>query len=207
MRDHDKARPVSGEIMTDPQARRDNAQPTDFSEAEYETLDPRSALQPAQQSTATPPAVGMDTLRFAAAAEIDDGRQGGPLFWGFSLTLVALAFWVSGGHALMRQAVIGVPSQMAQPLRIAEVKSRIELQGGREILFVEGQAQNHSDQELPLPPIEISVIATDGETTRYFLGTRGTELKPGGRYAFSSRLEPPTNGVKTVAVNFQEDIR
>jgi hypothetical protein len=51
------------------------------------------------------------------------------------------------------------------------------------------------------------VTANDGAVTRYRLGAGATELKPGDRYSFSSRLEAPGSGVKTVSVAFQEDAR
>ena len=56
----------------------------------------------------------------------------------------------------------------------------------------------------PLPPLEIRVTGNDGRTTRYTLGTSGRPLAPGERFAFSSRLEVPKNGVKTVSVTFAE---
>src|SRR5690606_9476171 len=135
-------------------------------------------------------------------------NRGGPLFWIFGLTLVALAFWISGGHALVRQQVAALaPEDRGAPLRIGEVKSRVEPHNGRDVLFVDGRAENHGSSPRSLPPIEIVVTANDGGATRYFLGTSGAELAPGDRYSFSSRLEAPRNGVKSVSVTFQEGIR
>lgn len=204
MNEHDKARPVSGEIMTDGAASSGGAQPVDFADAEFEPVEhgpgPRSS-----RTRAAGPAAGMEMLRDAPATAAPAARQpGGPLFWSAGLALVALAFWVSGGHALVRQVALQAPAESAQPLRIGEVESRVETHGGRDILFVDGRARNHGESPLPLPPIEIAVTANDGATTRYFLGTRGTDLDPGASYDFSSRLEAPTNGVKTVSVTFQE---
>ncbi len=106
--------------------------------------------------------------------------------------------------ALVRQAVLAIPVETIHPLQIVNVESRVESHNGRDVLFVSGAAENRGAATRPLPPIEIAVIANDGAVTRYYLGTNETELTPGGRYAFSSRLEPPRNGVKIVAVTFQE---
>lgn len=208
MNEHDKARPVSGEIMTGGQTRRETVQPVDFSDAEYETVGTQREARPARFSPAGP-ATGMDFLKAGPAAETvtEPNRRGGPLFWATGLTLVILAFWVSGGHALVRHVAIPSPAETIQPLRIGEIRSRVENRNGRDVLFVDGQAENHSAQPRTLPPIEIAVTANDDQTTRYFLGTNEAELKPGGRYSFSSRLEVPRYGVKSVSVTFQEVIR
>src|SRR5690606_28499681 len=208
MNEQDRPRPVSGEIMAGEAARPATArEPSGFTDAEYETVERALPAAPAPLQDEKP-AAGMDFLR-AGAKAIDDGsRRGGPLFWTFGLVLVVLAFWVSGGHALMRQHMPALPlAGPEEPLQIGEVASRVERHNGRAVLFVDGRAENRGGEALALPSIEIAVTANDGATTRYFLGTRGAELAPGDRYSFSSRLEAPTNGVKTVSVSFQEDER
>ena len=52
--------------------------------------------------------------------------------------------------------------------------------------------------------IEIAVTGNDGLVTRYRLGTSGRPLSPGETFDFSSRLDAPKNGVKTVTVTFAE---
>lgn len=204
MHEHDKPRSVFGEIMTDsPRSPRDKAERPDVADAEFETID-RESLPAAPLFGTRKTAKGMDFLTQPPAADTPAPRNGGALFWASGLTLVVLAFWVSGGHALVRQAVLAVPVETIHPLQIAGVESRVESHNGRDVLFVSGAAENHGATTQPLPPIEIAVIANDGAVTRYYLGTSEAELTPGGRYAFSSRLEPPRNGVKIVAVTFQE---
>lgn len=207
MNERDKARPVSGEIMTGGQKHSDVARSADVSDAEYEVVHTREDARQArfeQPASAT----GMDFLKpDATEVAVAQARNGGPLFWATGLTLVILAFWISGGHALVRHSALFAPAEALQPLRIAEVKSRVERHNGRDVLFVDGRAENAGRSARSLPPIEIAVTATDGQTTRYFLGTNGDELQPGGRYSFSSRLEAPRNGVKSVSVTFQEVIR
>ena len=207
MSDDDKARPVSGEIMTG------DAQPsplrpvaTDFSDAEYETLaDTRAENVRAPMEAAAP---GMDFLRTGARTIEGASGRGGPLFWASGLLLVALSFWIAGGHALVRQQLVAfAPSEPREQLRIGEVKSRVEKHNGRDVLFVDGNAENHGTSRVALPALEIIVTGNDGGNTRYSLGARGAELAPGNRYAFSSRLEAPRNGVKSVSVTFQEGTR
>jgi hypothetical protein len=82
------------------------------------------------------------------------------------------------------------------------VASRVEDRAGRKVLFVDGRATNHGGSELPLPPIEIAVTGVDGSIARYRLGTLPDLLPPGGQFNFSSRLEAPKEGVRTVSVAF-----
>jgi hypothetical protein len=206
MYEHDKARPVSGEIMAGGGVTPERRARDDASDAEFETMD-EGPRQPAARSAA-PANAGMEMLRETSGSPATQAtRQGGPLFWTAGLFLVVLAFWVSGGHSLVRQAVLQVPAVQDQPLRIADVASRVEAHEGGDVLFVDGKARNEGRVALPVPPIAIIVTASDGTSTRYFLGTRGTEVAPGESYAFSSRLEAPRNGVKTVSVTFQESER
>ncbi|MEO3389282.1 hypothetical protein [Mesorhizobium sp. CAU 1741] len=207
MNEFDKARPVSGEIMTDAPSPRENVRKEGFADAEFETVEPARDAQP-RRTAEVPAPTGMEFLKQGEAEIAGKGRQpGGPLFWMTGLVLVVLAFWVSGGHAFVRQSVLPPPSQPQRQLHIADVSSRIERLDGRDVLFVEGQARNDSQTDRDLPAIEIVVFANDGTETRYFLGTSDAPLGPGERYAFSSRLEAPRNGVKTVSVTFQEDNR
>ena len=55
-----------------------------------------------------------------------------------------------------------------------------------------------------LPSLGIAVTGNDGRITRYRLGTSGRPIAPGETFAFSSRLDVPKNGVKTVSVTFGE---
>lgn len=214
MNEHDKARPVSGEIMagapTHSASQLGAASRQDAADADFETVGTDAPGRPPHFHEARP-ATGMETLKRASEAAapvpVAGPRHGGPLFWSVGLLLVALAFWVSGGHALVSQAAIVAPAERLEPLRIGEVKSRVERHGERDVLFVDGDARNHGEVAMPLPPIEIAVTAVDGATTHYHLSTNGAELKPGGRYAFSSRLEAPAGGVKTVSVTFLEAVR
>lgn len=209
MNDDDTPRPVSGEIMADPGANPPSRPATpDVADADYETIAPARDATPARFPDAQP-ATGMEYLKAGVAAVEARSRHGGPLFWAFGLALVGLAFWVSGGHALVRQQAAAIPSAEGAraALRIGTVTSGVERHGGRDVLFVDGSAENRGSDTRVLPPFEIVVTATDGGVTNYFLGTNDASLAPGGRYSFSSRLEAPRNGVKSVSVTFRETQR
>lgn len=213
MSDERNARPVSGEIIEAAVPALTGGPAGDVIDAEFETLRPGGddrivAVAPVVTiGTASAPSIGLDSLRKNEPASAQAGRsRGGPIFWVVGLAMVAGAFWVSGGHALVRQAApVGETRiQPANPLKIVDVTSHIEDHDGRSILFVDGKAVNDSQQEQILPPIGISVSGNDGQVMRYRLGTSQDTLPPGGRVGFSSRLEAPKEGVKSVSVTFQE---
>lgn len=219
MPDERNARPVSGEIMAAPPAGAEPAEPgfvrADVVDAEFESLGRPAPAEPAISQpvlsigTAVSPLQGLDSLRKTDVPNRPQAPQrGGPVFWIFGLGLVAGAFWVSGGHALVRQAPFATATQPAQPvvnpLRIADVTSRVEDHGGRSILFVEGRTINEGSETETPPPLEINVTANDGKVMRYNLGTSPQPLAPGRASAFSSRVEAPKEGVKSVSVTFRE---
>jgi hypothetical protein len=203
------ARPVSGEIMTGtsvaPELR---ALATDIVDADYEVL-PRSvskadAIQPPARSNATPSIEGMEMLRKPEAATVrPPASRGGPIFWIAGVGAALAAFWVSGGHALVRQTPFWTVEQPAGAvLSIAGVTSHVDASGSIPVLFVDGEAVNDGVKAGPLPPLEIRVTGSDSRITRYTLGTSGRSLAPGERFGFSSRLDVPRNGVKAVSVTF-----
>jgi hypothetical protein len=219
MPDERYARPVSGEIMTAPVAGTAAGEPifvqADIVDAQFETVRPAELVAAAQVraitaiGTPAAPVQGLDSLRKNEAAARPRGPvRGGPVFWVFGLGLAAGAFWVSGGHALVRQApfagVTAPADPVVNPLHIVDVVSRVEEHGGRSILFVEGKALNDDHIARMLPKLEIGVTANDGAMMRYNLGTTVEPLAPGAAFAFSSRLEAPKEGVRSVSVTFQE---
>jgi len=215
MVDDERRRAVSGEIMTGPEGGsaegpHGRVVPTgDVVDAEYVSL-PLSARaeshapeSPSSIGSAAAPAVGMDMLRRNEPQKMSgSSAPGGPLFWTTSVALVVAAFWVSGGHALVRNAPIAGIEAPRSALRISGVTSRVDDSGTRAILLVDGQAANDGNSLEHLPPIEIAVTGNDGLVTRYRLGTSGRPLSPGETFDFSSRLDAPKNGVKTVTVTF-----
>ena len=186
--------------------------PGDVIDAEFETLRPGPAerLLPPRPTvaigTAAAPAQGFDTLRKSQADMTRQAaKRGDPIFWTVGISLVIAAFWISGGHALVGQSLIPVwHTEPANPLRIAEVTSRIEERAGRVVLFVDGKALNSGSEAQLLPPIEVKVTANGGGVTRYSLPAATDPLPGGNSVTFSSRLEAPKEGIQSVSVNFQE---
>jgi hypothetical protein len=213
MNEASKARPVSGEIMTDAAAPGAGApvRPAgDIVDAEFETIVPDKAapLPPERSSTrfsAHAPGIiaGLDVLKRAEAPpQRPRGQSGGPAFWTFGLCLAAFAFWVSGGHALLPSMHLPAFLTGAPILKIASVHTRIEKIDGHAILFVDGSAANESGRMIEVPPLAINIEGEDGRTTRFFLGTRDRQIAAGETFAFSSRLEVPKDGVRSVSVSF-----
>ncbi|QIA21644.1 hypothetical protein [Mesorhizobium sp. AA22] len=211
MADDRTARPVSGEFMTDsaPAPERILRDPAaDVVDADFEVL-PRLTTSmdpspPLSRVIATPSLEGMDMLRKPKAAmERLRASRGGPIFWIAGLSVAFAAFWISGGHALVRQAPLLLAAQeTGAALTISGVTSRIDASGPEPVLFVGGEAANDGAGPLPLPPLEFRVTGNDRRTTRYTLETFSRSLAPGERFGFSSRLDVPRNGVKTVSVTF-----
>ncbi len=214
MSDGRTARPVSGEIMASTAAATAVPRPqgrADVIDADYEIVAPDAPDQafPKIDAVAAPglsPAAGMDILRkdrkLPHLGARPFSRRGGPAFWVFGLGLALAAFWISGGHALLLRLPFPEPARAAPAFTISGVKSRVDTAAGRPILHVDGEATNGGNRAALLPALEIRVTGEDGRATFYKLGTSQTPLAPGGRFAFSSRLAVPKNGVKTVAVAF-----
>ncbi|TPK89351.1 hypothetical protein FJ934_24970 [Mesorhizobium sp. B2-4-12] len=211
--DERTARPVSGEIMTDPPAiavahRIWRGPAPDIVDADYVVM-PRTAAAtqakpPQPRPIVTPPVEGMDMLRKPEApAERPPASRGGPIFWIVGIGAALAAFWISGGHALVRQAPL-LTGVQASALTISGVISRVDASGANPVLFVDGEAANDGTGPATLPPLEIRVTGNDGRTTRYTLGTSGHALASGERFGFASRLDVPKNGVRTVLVTFAE---
>lgn len=205
------ARPVSGEIMT---GLGTNGAPelrpvaTDIVDADYEVLPrlvPRiEAASLPERGIATPSMAGMEMLRKPEAATVrPPASRGGPIFWIAGVGAAFAAFWVAGGHALVRQTPFFAAEQPAGAvLSIAGVTSRVDASGTTPVLFVDGEAVNGGLKAGRLPPLEIRVTGNDSRITRYTLGTSNRSLAPGERFGFSSRLDVPRNGVKAVSVTF-----
>lgn len=180
----------------------------DVVDADYEVLPrpsarPEAPPAPPSRATSTAAIEGMGMLRKPeAVAERRPASRGGPLFWIAGVGAAFAAFWVSGGHALVRQSPFWAVAQPAAALSISGITSRIDASGPKPVLFVDGEAANDGAQAVQMPPLEIRVTGKDSQIIRYTLGTSGRSLAPGERFGFSSRLDVPRNGVKAVSVTF-----
>lgn len=213
MADCGTARPVSGEIMTAASSARNSTVVTaDVVDADFIVLSADSGAQfdwaaPQAASETAEPAPLLDGMGMLRKAETTPGMRrasrGGPLFWSSGVAIALLAFWFSGGHALFHEgAFFGSKDSAATALSISGVSSRVDSSGRKPVLLVDGEAGNDGKEEAELPPLEIRVTGNDGRITRYGLGTSGRTLPPGERFAFSSRLDVPRNGVTAVSVTF-----
>ncbi|MDP3899262.1 MAG: hypothetical protein Q8Q62_21515 [Mesorhizobium sp.] len=200
--------PLSGEIMAGPPpsqgARRRDVAPLVSVDADYETL-PRAVTSAAAEApivsaptrAAETPPLGMDILRGAALpASGALSRHGGVGFWLAATMLVAGAFWFSGGHSMARH-MLASATESGAPLRVVALVSRVEAIGGRDMLFVDGELTGSAGSTHDLM---ISVTASNGTVARYKLGTGPQPAEGGGTWRFSSRLEAPRSGVKSVSV-------
>lgn len=199
MADSRKMPPLSGEIMTGPASPRAGARAgADAVDADFVTLSPRSERAATSIPQAPVPVrPGMDLLR----ADVEPARPtqrwqpAGAGFWLGGATAAALAFWVAGGHAVLRQDEIE-----ASPLKVAALMTRIEDHSGRQSLLIDGELRNPSERTEALPKLTINVTTGDGRTTRYSLGVEGRSVEALGTWRFSSRLEAPESGVRSVFV-------
>ncbi len=212
MADAGKARPVSGEIMAagarDTCAQSPRLADADVVDADFEIVEAigdrdESAEPQPGRAPGVPATGGMDILRPAEDGALPKASRGGPVFWTAGISLAAMAFWVSGGHAVLRDHVVPAAFQ-TQSLRLSEINSRVDVSGRRPVLLVDGVAVNDGNKAAALPPIDISVAGEDGKILRYRLGTAAAHVAPGARWDFSSRLDLPMNGVRTVTVAFSE---
>ena len=208
MADQRTARPVSGEIMTSARAfsHRGLARNgfADVVDADFEVIGEEGSGTGSRQEPPSPNGMNMLLGTAVSTPMATASRRGGPVFWLIGIGLVAASFWVSGGHAFIRGLPILAAPQPAPMLVISGVTSRVDVSGPRPLLFVDGEAVNGGNVAGQLPELEIRVTGNDGRTTRYNLGTFGRSMSPGERFAFSSRLDVPKNGVRTVSVAFAE---
>ena len=89
-------------------------------------------------------------------------------------------------------------------LRIASVISKVDRSGTHPVLQIDGQAVNDGGATAAMPPLNIQVVSAAGGSMRYKLGTAGSPVESGSTFAFSSRLDMPKDGVKTVFVTFAD---
>ncbi|WP_292897486.1 hypothetical protein [Nitratireductor sp.] len=207
MRHSDSTRPVSGEIMMPDPVR--HAQPLGAAaceavDADFETVIAAAPTTPASVSRPSTEQVvaGLDMLRTGGQSARQKNSRAGPAFWLFGALITVGAFWISGGHSLVRELNVLASHQPQQVLQLVDVTSRVERQGDNAMLIVDGAALNGGDGLVLLPPISINVLTENGSTTRYFLGTNTQHLGPGARFPFSSRLVAPREGIKSVSVTF-----
>lgn len=196
-----------------PDTRQVAARQADIIDADYQVVQPAEpagrlvtdiSASPAHPSD-VPSLDGMEMLR---SAQLNTTRQPerrtGPLFWASGVCLALVTFWIAGGHAIIRPALAELGAPSPKPLRIASVISQVDRSGTRPIIQIDGKAVNDGKDAVALPSLEIQIVSTAGSSTLYKLGTAGRSLEGGGFFDFSSRLDMPKDGVRTVFVTFSE---
>ncbi|BCM21912.1 hypothetical protein MJ8_57230 [Mesorhizobium sp. J8] len=175
----------------------------DILDADYVVL-PRFAAAPAAPPPQIPPRPAIEGMGMLRKPEPAPSRpsRGGPMFWIAGVGIALASFWVSGGHALVRQSPFWTTAAPTSALTISGVTSRIDASGLKPVLFVDGEAANDGMRSETLPPLEIRVTDNNANITRYRLGTSNRSLAPGERFGFSSRLDVPKDGIRTVSVVF-----
>ena len=99
-------------------------------------------------------------------------------------------------------AVLGLPVNL-DGLALADLRSRVSLEGARKVLLVEGEIVNLRRDAKSVPPLALSVRGADGRD-EYAWTTRPPKarLDAGERVAFHARLvSPPEDGAE-VLVHF-----
>lgn len=207
MADPTEPRVVTGEILP-----ADTASPRSpraaAVDAEFVTVAPPEtpAPQPSRIVADAPPLDGMGALRgdALAAPQAAGSRRAGPPFWAAGFLVALLAFWFAGGHSLM-PGFEKAPPPPAPALAIEAVASRVDASGPKPLLFVDGSVVNGGTAAGVAPKLAIDVAGNDGRVTRYILSTGSAPLQPGAEFPFSSRLDVPKSGVKTVSVTFVDE--
>lgn len=180
----------------------------DVVDADFITIGPAAAeVRPAAGLFARPQVVapspdGMAILGYNTGAT-PPKAPAGPMFWAGGAGVALAAFWIAGGHALLDRTAIPAP-QETDGLRIASVISRVDRSGAKPVLLVDGKAVNDGLDDVAMPPLHIQIVSAAGGSTLYKLGTAGQRLAGGDFFDFSSRLDLPKDGVRTVFVTFAQ---
>ncbi len=131
-----------------------------------------------------------------------------------SLVFAAVVATLIGATALigLREKIVRIAPRAAAPfaavglpvnldgLAFADVRSRVEQEGTRKALVVEGEIVNLRRDANLVPPLSLSVRGADGQD-KYAWTVRApkTRLEPGERIAFHARLaSPPEDGVEAL---------
>lgn len=178
----------------------------DFIDADYVIVAPDRREETASREYSEPFAAssGMDMLRNRKFVEARDPGRAGPLFWASGFALAALAFWVSGGHALLAPSFAPTQATVPAQLRIAGWDSKIDATGTNPTLMIDGEVVNGGATSEPMPSLQIEVASPNGTSTHYKLGTGDASIDAQGTFPFSGRLHLPKDGVKTVSVSFAQ---
>ena len=125
-------------------------------------------------------------------------------FYGFSVALVALSFWVSGGHALFAQIDRTVTGSIQSSQNAAEIIDptwRVITVDGRSALHVESVVRNSSAAAIHSGPVTVTVKHEDGSTKRYILGRKGWTLGAIQEVVVTGRLDIASASVASIVMS------
>jgi hypothetical protein len=149
---------------------------------------------------------GMDLFRRGVAQATADAaveKEDRTAFYGFSVLLVALSFWFSGGYTLFARslpATATIQSTMHDGgAMLAETAWRVDGQPGREILRVEGIVRNPAAHAIHSETVAVQVRRIDGSKVVYRLGEKGWALGAGQEVTFTAALDIAAADVASVA--------
>ena len=108
---------------------------------------------------------------------------------------------IAPGAAVLFEAA-GLPVNLAG-LEIGSVAARLQRDGDRRLLLVEGNVANFGEDNRIIPAMRVSIRSDDGRRD-YVWTTKPTQQKigPGERAAFSARLASPPADAVDVIVEF-----
>ncbi|MCR5856911.1 hypothetical protein [Mesorhizobium sp. J428] len=110
---------------------------------------------------------------------------------------------MSGGHTLSRH--LPLMRGEAETVRIAGLTSRVADTATGPRLFIDGEVRNTAVDGVVSPDLMINVTAQDGLVTRYRLTTGAGRMASGESRRFSSRLDAPEAGVRSVTVTLDKE--
>lgn len=209
---------VTGEILAADHGRPDVTGPDrggDFEDAVFETVTAGASAPRANPETPGKASAGVSRAQPADGGEAaglnvlrstgkDSGsgfvqhfrEAGGPLFWGMALVLVASAFWIAGGHALLARG----GETPGQALVISDVQTRFDASATPAVIWLDATVENCGARDHRVPVVIVEVEAGDGSSSRFRLSSRADNLAPGARHLFSGRIPALTNGANSVSV-------
>ncbi len=99
-------------------------------------------------------------------------------------------------------ALIGLPVNL-NGLELRGLHARIEMDGARKVLAIEGEIANLRHESTPAPPVALTVRGEDGQA-KYAWTTRApkSRLEPGETVTFRARLASPPETGADVLIRF-----
>lgn len=209
MDEQSKSIPLQGEVLIEGVVAPKRDQSPDIVDAEFEVVRNKSDNSPRENRTAesrkttstpeNPARPGMEILR-SGGIDRKPERGGLPLYLA-GLALAAMAFWVSGGHAMFGE-IRPIESTAADTsmLRLAGIETQNIGIGSKNYVLVSGHVKNEGTNAAASPPVSIVITDKAGQVSRYRLGSNPTLIGAGEMMPFSSRIDAPASGVGSVMV-------